>query len=57
MNDKRLTMIYEDLLELIDQLEEAGEDNPELTDKINEIIDILTDASDKLEELEQAIFR
>ena len=52
MNDKRLTMIYEDLLELIDQLEEAGEDNPELTDKINEIIDILTDASDKLEELE-----
>ena len=55
MTDKRLGQINEELLELIDALEEVGEDVPELSKQINLVIDLMSQASEKLDELEESV--
>ena len=53
MNDtkKLLDSINTDLLELMDRLEEVAEDDQQVCTELNEIIDLLADASEKLDEL------
>ena len=53
MNDTKrlLDSINTDLLELMDRLEEVAEDDQQVCTELNEIIDLLADASEKLDEL------
>ena len=53
MSDTRreLSLIGDDLLELIDRLEECAEDDESLSKPVNELIDKLTAVSEALEEL------
>ena len=53
MNDTKrlLDSINTDLLELMDRLEEVAEDDQQVCTELNEIIDLLADASEMLDEL------
>ncbi len=48
----KLGSISEDIMDAIDRLEELSEDDEALSASLNAIIDILTDACDRIDELE-----
>ena len=48
----KLDEINGDLMDIIDRLEEISEDEESLSKRINQVIDVLSNACDMLEELE-----
>jgi hypothetical protein len=52
MSNKDIDRINEELLELADEIEELAEDEPALSKELNQVLELLVSASEKLEELE-----